>query len=78
MSGAGLFLVGLGVTLIVCVAGALLVYAAVLDGRDSRIRRALITQAPADDPGWTFPPELMRSTPGDLSPQPDAVPPGPA
>ena len=35
MSGAGLFIVGVLVTLIVVAAMALLVYAAILDGRDA-------------------------------------------
>jgi len=40
VSGAGLFIVGVLVTLIVAAAMALLVYAAILDGRDAAARRA--------------------------------------
>ena len=40
MSGAGLFIVGVLVTLIVVAAMVLLVYAAILDGRDAEARRA--------------------------------------
>ena len=44
MCGQGLFIVGLLVTLIVAAALALLLYAAVLDGRDAN------AQAPAIEP----------------------------
>ena len=40
MSTAGLFVVGVLVTLIVVAALALLIYAAVLDGRDDAARKA--------------------------------------
>ena len=40
MSAAGLFIVGVLVTLIVAAAMALLLYAAILDGRDAAARRA--------------------------------------
>lgn len=39
MSGAGLFVIGVLVTLIVATALGLLVYAAILDGRDETARR---------------------------------------
>ena len=46
MSGAGLFIVGVLVTLIVVAAMALLVYAAILDGRDAEARRAADRESP--------------------------------
>ncbi|MBV9194843.1 MAG: fasciclin domain-containing protein [Solirubrobacterales bacterium] len=46
MSGAGLFIVGVLVTLIVAAAMALLVYAAILDGRDAAARRAADREPP--------------------------------
>ena len=46
MSGAGLFIVGVLVTLIVGAAMALLVYAAILDGRDAEARRAADREPP--------------------------------
>ncbi len=46
MSGAGLFIVGVLVTLIVVAAMALLVYAAILDGRDAEARRAADREPP--------------------------------
>ena len=61
MSGATLFLAGLGVTLIVALASALPIYAAVLDGRDRKIHGGEIDAPPSGDPGWTFPPEPLRA-----------------
>ena len=46
MSGAGLFIVGVLVTLIVAAAMALLVYAAVLDGRDAAAPRSADREPP--------------------------------
>jgi uncharacterized surface protein with fasciclin (FAS1) repeats len=46
VSGAGLFIVGVLVTLIVAAAMALLVYAAILDGRDAAARRAADREPP--------------------------------
>ena len=46
MSGAGLFIVGVLVTLNVAAAMALLVYAAILDGRDAAARRATDREPP--------------------------------
>ena len=46
MSGAGLFIVGVLVTLIVAAAMALLVYAAILDGRDAEARQAADREPP--------------------------------
>lgn len=46
MSGAGLFIVGVLVTLIVAAAMALLVYAAILDGRDAEAGRAADREPP--------------------------------
>ena len=46
MSAAGLFTVGVLVTLIVAAAMALLVYAAILDGRDAAARRAADREPP--------------------------------
>ena len=46
MSGAGLFIMGLLVTLIVGAAMALLVYAAILDGREAEARRAADREPP--------------------------------
>lgn len=46
MSGAGLFIVGVLVTSIVAAAMALLVYAAILDGRDAEVRRAADREPP--------------------------------
>ena len=45
MSATGLFIVGMLVTLIVAGAMSLLVYAAILDGRDARARRTGDTEA---------------------------------
>ena len=47
MSTAGLFTIGALVTLIVAAAMALLVYAAILDGRDGAARKAADHEAPA-------------------------------
>ena len=47
MSTAGLFTVGVLVTLIVAAAMALLIYAAILDGRDAAARRAADREPPA-------------------------------
>ena len=47
MSGAGLFIVGVLVTLIVAAAMALLVYAAILDGRYAAARQAAHREPPA-------------------------------
>ena len=47
MSAAGLFTVGVLVTLIVAAAMALLVYAAILDGRDAAARRAADREPPS-------------------------------
>lgn len=46
MSGGGLFIVGVLVTLIVAAAMALLVHAAILDGRDAAARRAADREPP--------------------------------
>jgi hypothetical protein len=48
MSNAALFTVGAAVTLLVVAALALLVYAAVLDGRDERRTRELRAVTPLD------------------------------
>jgi uncharacterized surface protein with fasciclin (FAS1) repeats len=50
VSGAGLFIVGVLVTLIVAAAMALLVYAAILDGRDAAARRAADRESPPARP----------------------------
>ena len=47
MSGIGLFIVGLLVTLIVVAAIGLLMYAAILDGRDAAARKADEREPPA-------------------------------
>jgi len=47
MSGIGLFIVGLLVTLIVVAAIGLLMYAAILDGRDAAARKAAEREPPA-------------------------------
>ncbi len=73
MSDSALLWLGMLVTLVVVVAIALLVYAAVLDGRDARIG---LSEPPAsglagggepaatgEDPGWTWPPQHDRERP---------------
>ena len=50
MSGTGLFIIGVLVTLIVGGAMALLVYAAILDGRDAAARKAAGGEPPAAPP----------------------------
>jgi len=50
VSGAGLFIVGVLVTLIVVAAMGLLVYAAMLDGRDAEARRAADREPPTGRP----------------------------
>jgi hypothetical protein len=47
VSATGLFIIGVLVTLIVAAAMALLIYAAILDGRDAAARKASGGEAPA-------------------------------
>ena len=67
MSATGLFIVGMLVTLIVAGAMALLVYAAILDGRDAKARRMRDTE-PAEAAGVV----TLRSA-GDRQRGPSAV-----
>ena len=60
MSAASLFIVGFLVTLIVTAAMALLIYAAILDGRDAAARRLADRSAPATASGSIL--EIARQT----------------
>jgi uncharacterized surface protein with fasciclin (FAS1) repeats len=51
VSAAGVFTIGVLVTLIVAAAMALLIYAAILDGRDAATRTAADREPPAPSPG---------------------------
>jgi uncharacterized surface protein with fasciclin (FAS1) repeats len=60
MSAASLFIVGFLVTLIVAAALALLIYAAILDGRDAAARKAADRSAPSTASGSIL--EIARET----------------